>query len=169
MDAVDYFVSQWRRERPNVDVSPMEVIGRLSRLAALVQERLDVVFAQHGLQSWEFDVLATLRRSGPPYELTPGELDRTMMISSGTTTHRISKLEQRGFVTRSKDHDDRRVVRVRLTDTGRDVFDACHKAHLENESRILAQMDDDAVAQLREGLKALSASVGDRAPTAKPQ
>lgn len=163
MDAVDYYVSQWQRERPDLDVSPMEVIGRLSRLAILVQERLDVVFADHGLQSWEFDVLATLRRAGQPYELSPGELNRTMMITSGTTTHRISKLEQRGFVTRNTDETDRRVVRVRLTDHGRDVFDRCHAAHLTNEAHILELVTPASRERLLAGLKALAEALGDKA------
>jgi len=158
-DAVDTYIAQWARERPHMDMSPMAIIGRLSRLAVQLQLRLDRVFAEFGLQSWEFDVMATLVRSGEPHELTPGELDRTMMISSGTTTHRISKLEQRGFVTRRRDGDDKRVVRVRLTDAGREVFDAAHVAHMVNERAILAPMSDEDRTGLLKGLKSLLSAV----------
>lgn len=160
-DAVDQYIAQWAHERPGLDVSPMAIVGRVSRLAAHLQTRLDRVFAEFGLQSWEFDVMATLVRSGAPYELTPGDLDRTMMITSGTTTHRIVKLEHRGFVTRRRDDDDRRVVRVRLTDSGRQIFDAAHVAHLDNERRLLEPLADEDRVQLLRGLRALSVALGD--------
>jgi len=159
-DAVDFYISQWAKERPGMDVSPMAIIGRVSRLAVELQARLDRVFADFGLQSWEFDVMATLVRSGQPYELTPGELDRTMMITSGTTTHRIAKLEQRGFVTRTRDEDDKRVVRVRLTDAGLAVFDEAHVAHMDNERRILEPLADADRTKLLDGLRALSGALG---------
>lgn len=168
MDAVEYFMSQWAEERPELDVTPMATIGRLSRMAALIQERIDGVFAQHDLQSWEFDVLASLRRSGEPYSLTAGELDRTMMITSGTTTHRITRLEARGFVERVRDENDRRVVHVRLTDDGRRACDAVHGVHLDNERAILALMSDDDRVRLTDGLIALAEALGD-APPAPPR
>ncbi|WP_430866748.1 MarR family winged helix-turn-helix transcriptional regulator [Demequina aurantiaca] len=164
-DQVDTFIAQWAKERPELDVSPMAIIGRISRLALELQQRLDAVFAQFGLQSWEFDVMATLIRSGEPHELTPGELDRTMMITSGTTTHRISKLEQRGFVTRTRDQDDRRVVRVRLTESGRAVFDAAHVAHMANEQEILAPLVAADRAKLLDGLRALSGVLAKAPPS----
>ncbi|MFN3866213.1 MAG: MarR family winged helix-turn-helix transcriptional regulator [Demequina sp.] len=168
MDAVEYFMRQWAGERPELDVTPMATVGRLSRMAVLVQARLDAVFAEHDLQSWEFDVLASLRRSGEPYSLTAGELDRTMMITSGTTTHRITRLEARGFVERVRDQDDRRVVHVRLTEQGRRACDAVHGAHLENERAVLALMGDQDRAKLTEGLVALAKALGD-APPARPR
>ena len=168
MDAVGSFIQQWRDERPEVDVTPMATIGRLSRMASLVQDRLDAVFAQHDLQAWEFDVLASLRRSGEPYSLTAGELDRTMMITSGTTTHRITRLEARGFVQRVRDEDDRRVVHVILTDAGRTVCDAAHQAHIDNERAILELMADDDRARLTDGLTALAEALGD-VPPAPPR
>lgn len=158
-DAVDFYISQWAKERPGMDVSPMAIIGRVSRLAVELQNRLDRVFADFGLQSWEFDVMATLVRSGQPYELTPGELDRTMMITSGTTTHRIAKLEQRGFVTRRRDEHDKRVVRVQLTDAGLAVFDEAHVAHMDNEHRILAPLSEDDATKLVTSLKVLTRAV----------
>lgn len=166
MDAVEYFMEQWRRERPDVDIGPVAMFGRLARLNGLVQERLDAVFAEHGLRAWEFDVLATLRRSGPPYSLTPGELDRAALITSGTTTHRVSGLEKRGYVQRVRDEDDRRVVHVRLTAEGRRVFDAAHDAHMANEHAILGLMDRADSDMLIAGLTALAAALGDQPPTA---
>lgn len=159
-DPVDAYLAQWATERPGLDVSPMAIIGRVSRLANVLQARLDEVFAEHELQSWEFDVMATLVRSGAPHELTPGQLDRSMMISSGTTTHRIAKLEQRGFVTRRRDEEDGRVVRVRLTDAGRDVFDAALVAHLDNERKILEPLATKDRDDLLNGLRALSGALG---------
>lgn len=164
MDAVEYFMGQWERERPELDVTPMATIGRLSRMAALVQERIDAVFAQHDLQSWEFDVLASLRRSGEPYSLTAGELDRTMMITSGTTTHRITRLEGRGYVERVRDEDDRRVVHVRLTPEGRRACDAVHGVHMENERAILELIGERDRVKLTEGLTALAEALGDAPP-----
>lgn len=161
MDAVGRIIRQWESERPDLDLAPLEVIGRLSRMAALVQVRLDAVFAQHGLQAWEFDVLSALRRSGEPYELTPGELDRALLITSGTTTHRVTKLEQRGYVARRRDSDDGRVVHVRLTESGLEVQAAAHTAHLDNERRILAGLTTTEAAGLRAGLIALANDLGD--------
>ncbi len=168
MDAVGHFLAQWERERPEIDVSPMATIGRLSRMASVVQTKLDAVFAEHDLQSWEFDVLASLRRSGEPYSLTAGELDRAMMITSGTTTHRITRLEARGFVERARDEEDRRVVHVRLTPRGRRVCDAAQDAHMANEKAILELMAPEDVERLRSGLEALAEALGD-APPAPPR
>ncbi|MFV0285984.1 MAG: MarR family winged helix-turn-helix transcriptional regulator [Demequina sp.] len=165
-DAVDAFYEAWRRERPDLDLEAFPIIGRLSRFADLVQDRLDAVFAEHGLQSWEFDVLAALRRAGVPYELTPGELDRALLISSGTTTHRVQRLEQRGFVTRRRDEADRRVVRVRLTEEGRAVQSTAHAAHAANESRILAGLAPGEREALLAGLLALGRELGDAPPDA---
>lgn len=166
MDAVDFFMEQWKRERPEVDIGPVAMFGRLARLSGMVQERLDAVFAEHGLRAWEFDVLATLRRSGPPYSLTPGELDRAQLITSGTTTHRITGLEARGFVQRVRDEEDRRVVHVQLTPEGRQVFDAAHDAHMANEHAILGLMDTRDRDNLIAGLAALADALGDKPPGA---
>ncbi len=137
-DGVDDIADQWRRERPDIDMQPMEIIGRISRLERRLAPKLATVFAAHGLEFWEFDVLATLRRSGAPYELTPGQLLDTMMITSGAVTHRISRLEDRGLVERRPDPDDGRVVRVRLTDEGLRTIDAAMPAHAANEAEILS-------------------------------
>ena len=163
MDTIDRIIEQWGSERPELDVSALEVVGRLSLLAGVVQIRLDEVFAQFGLQDWEFDVLATLRRNGQPYELTPGELDRELLSSSGTTTHRLKKLEERGLVTRRKDDDDGRVLWVRLTDAGLDLQAAAHEAHADNELRLVAGLDRAEREALQRGLAALARVLGDEA------
>ncbi len=164
MDAVEHFVNQWRTEAPEIDVTPMATIGRLNRLSQLVQARIDRVFEDLGMQSWEFDVLATLTRQGSPYALTAGDLERQMMITSGTTTHRIGKLEQRGYVTRTRDDDDGRVVWVTLTEAGRAACLEAYPVHLENERRILELLSEDDRATLTNGLKALGAALRDEPP-----
>jgi len=105
-DHVDDVLAQWKRERPGVDVSAMAIIGRLSRLDKAIDRQLDDVFAEHGLELWEFDVLATLLRTGSPHQLTPGELLDAMMITSGAMTNRLDRLEKRGFVERAKSPAD---------------------------------------------------------------
>jgi len=161
MDAVARIIEQWERERPELDVSALEVIGRVSRLAALVQVKLDEVFAHFDLQDWEFDVLATLRRQGPPYELTPGDLDRALIRSSGTTTHRLKRLEARGFVSRRQDAEDGRVQWVCLTEDGRVVQEAAHAAHAANELEILAGLAPADREALHRGLVAFATTLGD--------
>lgn len=160
-DAVDAIVAQWHRERPGVDVSGMAVIGRLTRLTQAIRPRLDAVFAEHGLESWEFDVLATLLRNGPPHRLTPGQLLDSMMVTSGAMTNRIDRLESRGLVERTKHPDDGRQVLVTLTDAGLRTVDAALVDHARNELEILAALDeaerDQLVDLLRPLLRSLSA------------
>lgn len=139
-DHVDQILQQWSRERPDVDVSAMAIIGRISRLERMIGVRLEQVFAEHGLEAWEFDVLATLRRSGSPFELTAGQLLDAMMITSGTMTHRIDRLEGRGFVRRRKDPADGRVVLVGLTPAGRRRVDAALEGHAANELHIISSL-----------------------------
>jgi DNA-binding MarR family transcriptional regulator len=149
-DAVDRITAQWRRERPDLDSTPMEVIGRISRLSALVQRELERVFAQHGLAGGDFDVLATLRRSGAPHP-TPGELSRSTMVTTGGMTKRLDRLESLGLVRREPDPRDRRGKRIALTDSGRALIDRAVEAHLQNEERLLAELS----AAKREELAAL--------------
>src|SRR4029453_17405417 len=122
MDTVDRITHQWRTVRSDLDVSPLEVIGRVSRLSRLVDRRLAENFARHGIESWMYDVLATLRRSGEPYALTAGELMRRTMVTPGAVTNRIDRLEERGLVERVSTADRRKVI-VRLTDRGRALVD----------------------------------------------
>jgi DNA-binding MarR family transcriptional regulator len=135
---VDEILRQWSHERPDVDVSAMAIIGRISRLERLISVRLDQVFEKHGLEAWEFDVLATLRRSGSPFELSAGRLLNAMMITSGTMTNRIDRLEHREFVRRRKHPADGRVVLVALTPAGRRRVDVALQAHAANELSIIS-------------------------------
>lgn len=157
-DEVDEIVAGWRRERPDLDVTPLEVLSRVSRLAAVLDERRADAFAEHGLQAHEFDVLAALRRSGEPFELTAGELCLLTHVTSGTMTSRLDKLTARKFVSRHTDPSDGRLVQVRLTPTGRRRIDATFTALLESEHELLgrlAQSKRDAVVDgLRELLRA---------------
>jgi DNA-binding MarR family transcriptional regulator len=139
-DAVDAITDQWRRERPDLDPAPMGVIGRISRIAALAQRELDSVFAEYGLAGGDFDVLATLRRAGPPYRLKPGELSRSTMVTTGGMTKRLDRLEARGLIRREDDPGDRRGKLIALTDDGRSRVDRAVEAHLRNEERLLAEL-----------------------------
>ena len=133
-DAVDRITSQWNAVRPDVDVAPLSVIGRVSRLSRLVDRRLAENFAHYGLENWMYDVLATLRRSGEPYELTAGDLVRHAMVTTGAITNRIDRLEQLGLVVRATS-DDRRKVIVRLTKQGLDLVDEVVDAHMSTAWR----------------------------------
>jgi DNA-binding MarR family transcriptional regulator len=141
-DGVDEILEQWRRERPDLDASPMGVIGRVSRLAREIEARLEPVYREHGLEPGWHDVLATLRRSGPAYRLRPSDFSGALMVTSSGTTKRLDKLEQAGLVTREPDPDDRRGTLIALTDEGRALIDRLTEAHLANEARILAALTD---------------------------
>jgi|SRR5690606_26789493 DNA-binding MarR family transcriptional regulator len=160
-DAVDELTAQWRRERPDVDVWPMEIVGRVSRLSRLLERGLRDLFAEHGLESHEFDVLATLRRSGAPYELTAGGLLRSAMVTSGAITNRIDKLEQKGLVERVRDTGDRRSVRIRLTAEGRELIDRLLAEHVANEARMLQGLAPEDRDHLIRLLRGLLESLGD--------
>lgn len=151
-DHVDEVLAQWRAERPDLDVSPMAVIGRLSVAARLVEEELARTFADHDLDAASFDVLATLRRSGAPYQLTPTELMRSAMITSGAISQRLHRLETRGYVTRTPSSADRRGVQVTLTDTGAAAIDAALPHHLQTENRILTGLTPQQRTDLTETL-----------------
>ncbi|MEU5694104.1 MarR family transcriptional regulator [Actinosynnema sp. NPDC020468] len=139
-DRVARIQAEWARERPDVDVSPQGVIGRLHRLAGLLTEELRVVFRRHGLGEGEFDVLAALRRAGEPFERAPGELALHTMVTTGAITKRIDRLERDGLVTRRAAEGDARRRVVALTDAGRDVFDQAFGEHMANERRLLAAL-----------------------------
>jgi len=158
-DHVDLVVEQWARERPDVDASPIRIIGRISRLTRSIERQLDVVYHRHGLEAWEYDVLASLRRGGAPFELTAGELLAALMITSGTVTNRIDRLEARGYVQRVKDATDRRVVRVRLTPAGRRVVDRALPDHLANEETILSSLSGAERRQLERLLRKVASNL----------
>jgi len=139
-DAVDIILDQWRRERPDLDVAPMATIGRLKRCSALIQRRLDETFTAHGLTHWEFDVLATLRRAGAPHCLAPTALFAALMVTSGTMTNRLQRLEAGGWVERLPNPGDARSMLVKLTPAGFALIDRAVEAHVENERRILDGM-----------------------------
>ncbi len=150
-DEVDVLVSAWRRERPDLDVGPLEVLSRVSRLARHLDLARREAFAAHGLEPWEFDVLAALRREGEPYALSPGRLLQVTLVTSGTMTNRIDRLEAKGLVEREPDPDDGRSVRVLLTDAGRTRVDDALTDLLAHERRILAALapaDRDKLADL---------------------
>jgi len=140
LDHVGRIMAQWHRERPDLDVSPQGVIGRLHRLAARLTEELVAVYAEFGLGEGEFDVLATLRRAGAPYELTPGELAAGTMVTSGAVTKRVDRLVERGLVTRRVGERDARGRVIALTADGRDLIDRAFEAHMANEHRLLAPL-----------------------------
>ena len=139
-DDVDRIVSAWRRERPGLDVAPLEVFSRVSRLARRLDLARGTAFAEHGLDGWEFDVLSALRRAGTPYELSPGQLVTETLVTSGTMTNRVDRLAARGYVERHPDPTDRRGVIVRLTPQGMAVVDAALSDLLAHEHRLLAEL-----------------------------
>jgi DNA-binding MarR family transcriptional regulator len=137
-DEVARIVAAWRRERPDLDVTPLEVLSRVSRLSRHLDRDRAAAFAGHDLEPWEFDVLAALRRSGPPYQLSPGALIAETLVASGTMTNRIDRLEARGLVQRLRDPNDGRGVLVRLVGAGADLADTALAALLERERALLA-------------------------------
>jgi DNA-binding MarR family transcriptional regulator len=152
-------LEQWAAQRPDLDVSPMAVIGRLSRIAQLVDVELRRTFAEHGLDRPSFDVLATLRRSDPPHRLTPTELMRSSMVTSGAITQRLDKLEGRGLVFRTSNASDGRGVIVALTEEGRKVIDIALPDHLATEHRLLAALPKAERAALAKTLRTLLESL----------
>ncbi|MEO5326064.1 MarR family transcriptional regulator [Mesorhizobium sp. CC13] len=148
MDRVDDILAQWNRERPDLDVAPMGLIGRISRLAQHLGREMEKTFARHGLNYASFDVLATLRRSGAPYALSPGDLSATMMITSGTMTNRVDQLEKAGLVERRLNPDDRRSFIVSLTDKGFATIDAAVTDHVATQTRVVEMLTPDERAVL---------------------
>ncbi|WP_239128983.1 MarR family winged helix-turn-helix transcriptional regulator [Sinosporangium siamense] len=137
-DEVDRLVASWRIERPDLDIAPLQVLSRVSRLAKHLDRARRAAFAEHGLENWEFDVLTALRRSGKPYELSPGALLRATLVTSGTMTNRIDRLTAAGLVRRRPDPEDRRGVLVSLTDKGLTQVDAAFADLLRRERDLLA-------------------------------
>ncbi|HET7069174.1 MAG TPA: MarR family transcriptional regulator [Nocardioides sp.] len=147
-DHVDEILEQWGRERPDLDPSPIGLIGRLHRLADVLNVELRTVFAEAGLGDGDFDVLVTLRRHGAPYELTPGELGSATMVTSSAVTKRIDRLERAGLVTRRVSRDDARSRRIRLSDAGLELVDRLMERHIANEHRLVGGLSDRDRAQL---------------------
>ncbi|MCU1369012.1 MAG: MarR family transcriptional regulator [Ilumatobacteraceae bacterium] len=162
-DAVDRIIEQWATARPSFDVSPVEVIGRVSRLSRLIDRRLGRNFAEHGLQDWMYDVLATLRRSGEPFALTAGELVAQTMVTTGAMTNRIDRLEALGYVER-RSGDDRRTVIVALTRAGRTKVDDVSTSHMATEHELLAALTPKQRTQLATLLRTILISLDDTPP-----
>ena len=139
-DGVDLILEQWARERPDLDVSPIGVIGRISRLARELEQRLEPVYRANGLEPGWYDVLATLRRAGPPYRMRPSEFTTTLMLTSSGTTKRLDRLEQAGLIARTPDPGDRRGTLITLTDAGHELLDTAIEAHVANEHGLLAAL-----------------------------
>ncbi len=154
-DEVDELSEAWARERPDLDLAPVAVFSRISRLARHLDLARRTAFTRHRIESWEFDVLAALRRAGTPYELSPGRLLRETLVTSGTMTNRVDRLAARGLVERSPDPADRRGVIVRLTADGRQTVDAAFEELLAAEAALLADLPDADRDQLASQLRTL--------------
>lgn len=154
-DEVDELVEAWKRERADLDLTPVEVFSRIGRLARRLDLARRTAFADHGIESWEFDVLAALRRAGGDYELSPGRLIKETLVTSGTMTNRVDRLAARGFVERLPDPNDRRGVLVRLTPEGREAVDGAFEALLSAEAELLADLPTKDHKQLAALLRAL--------------
>ena len=154
-DDVDRIVEAWQRERPDLDVAPLQVLSRISRLARHLDRARGAAFAKHGLEGWGFEVLSALRRAGAPYELSPGQLVAQTLVTSGTMTNRVDRLAARGLVGRGPDPSDRRGVKVTLTAAGRAVVDAAMADLLDRERILLAQLPLSEQDNLSEFLRRL--------------
>jgi DNA-binding MarR family transcriptional regulator len=154
-DGVDLILEQWQRERPDLDASPIGVIGRISRLARELEQRLETVYREQGLEPGWYDVLATLRRAGPPYRVRPTDFTNALMLTSSGTTKRLDRLEQAGLITRAPDPDDRRGTLITLTPAGLRLIDTASEAHLENERRLLGALTNAERGRLADLLRKL--------------
>jgi DNA-binding MarR family transcriptional regulator len=154
-DEVDDIVASWRAERPDLDVTPLQVLSRISRLAKHLDRARRAAFAAHGLETWEFDVLSALRRQGPPYQLSPGALLHATLVTSGTMTNRIDRLVAAGLVARHRDPRDKRGVLVRLTGAGRGTADAALAGLLRRERELLTGLDPGQQRELARLLRVL--------------
>jgi len=156
-DHVDRLRAQWARELPDLDTTPMAILGRVWRLSNLVRPSIEATFAGFGLDRGEFDVISTLRRAGPPYRLSPTALYTALMISSGGLTHRLDRLEKAGLVAREPAPHDGRSLLVVLTEEGRARAEAAFRADMASEARFLDALDEaerDALAGLLRNLAA---------------
>jgi DNA-binding MarR family transcriptional regulator len=167
-DHVHHVLEQWRLELPGLDRSPMGVVGRISRLAQLLQAELEPVFADHGVNGGEFDVLAALRRAGRPYRLKPTALSRALMVTSGGMTKRLSALEGRGLIRRDADPNDGRSTAVSLTREGKRLVEAILPDHVANEQRLLGELSSKERAELAGLLELLAVALGDE-PGTRPR
>jgi DNA-binding MarR family transcriptional regulator len=161
-DDVDRIVAAWTRERPDLDITPLEVLSRVTRIAKRVDKYRKEAFKASHLESWEFDVLAALRRAGKPYQLSPKSLMAETLVSSGAMTHRLRKLEARGFITRTADPDDGRGVVVRLTTPGRDAIDLAFSTLISAEHSLITALAPAERVTVARALRSLSLNVENR-------
>jgi len=162
-DEVDSLLEAWGRERADLDLAPVAVFSRVSRLARHLELARRDAFAAHGIEQWEFDVLAALRRAGTPYELSPGRLLKETLVTSGTMTNRVDRLSARGLVERYPDPDDRRGVIVRLTAEGKAAVDGAFTALLDAERVLLEVLPERERTKLASLLRGLLAPFADSA------
>lgn len=148
MDRIDRIQAQWRAERPDLQLRPMGLMGRMKRLSTHLGQGLETVFSQYGLNSASFDVLATLRRAGAPFALTPTQLIDWTMVTSGTMTNRLDRLEQQGLIRRLRSAADARSVTVQLTPEGLELIDRCVEAHVTNQHRLTEALTVEEQEQL---------------------
>lgn len=160
MDKVDVLVAQWQAARPDISTGTMGLFGRLARAAKQIFSIQEGVFATHKLNMAGFDVLSALRRTGPPYALSAGDLMASMMITSGTMTNRIDQLEKGGFVTRESDPEDARRAIIRLTPVGFERIEQAIVDHVATQRRILTGLSDEEIVQLDALLRKLTNSIG---------
>lgn len=163
-DAVARILQQWAEQRPDLDVTAMSILGRLARSHMLVQKQLNQVFAEFDLSCWEFDVLATLRRAGAPYRLSPTALFSSLMLSSGTMTRQLQQLETRGFIQRLSNPADARSMLVQLSETGLVLIEQAIAAHVGNQHRILEGLAEADWKQLDQSLSKLLSSLEQKFP-----
>ncbi|MEU5295863.1 MarR family winged helix-turn-helix transcriptional regulator [Streptomyces umbrinus] len=159
-DPVDVIIDQWAAVRPDLDTAAMEVFGRVFRLSRAMGDRMEKTYARLGISRGEFDVLATLRRSGDPYALSPRQLSATLMLTTGGMTGRLDKLERAGLLRRSPDPHDRRALQVTLTDKGLTLVDEAVGAGLAVQTEALSSLDEDQAGQLADLLRQLLAGTG---------
>ncbi|PIW30184.1 MAG: MarR family transcriptional regulator [Rhodospirillales bacterium CG15_BIG_FIL_POST_REV_8_21_14_020_66_15] len=158
-DHVDRILAEWIRERPELDVRPMSVIGRVRRLGTFFLRRMEDTWARYGLNVAGFDVLSTLLRVGPPYSLSPGELLASTMVTSGTMTHRIDQLERAGLVVRRANREDGRSVLIALTDRGRRLIEEALAAHVETQGRLVSSLTPEERRTLAALLKKMLTAI----------
>lgn len=164
VDDVDRFRAGWASEVPEIDTEPMGVFGRMRRISARTSAPIELLFARHGIDRGEFDVLGTLRRSGPPYCLTPTELYRSLMITSGGLTHRLSRLEKAGLIQRSPSRSDRRSLLVRLTDAGAVLAEVAFAEDMALEAAWLSILTPGERDELANLLRKLNSALQDSEP-----
>ena len=161
-DSIDRIREQWKLERPDLDTHPMATVGRILRIEFLAGARMRRIFQRHGIDRGGFDVVATLRRSGKPYRMTPTALYRELVVTSGAMTNRLDALEYNGLVERHSDPHDRRGMLVELTQKGKAVVDCALEAHLEGEVEMVAHLSKEEQKSLAELLKKILTRMEDQ-------